>query len=81
MPFLCVLLYLLWAGEAEFIKDLLQFCVCLCLLLSGSVLDIIKHQREQGVVNGMFDEVVIATILNEALKGLEYFHTQGQIHR
>ena len=47
----------------------------------GSVLDIIKHQKSKGVVNGIFDEAIVASILFEALKGLDYFHSQGQMHR
>jgi serine/threonine protein kinase len=46
------------------------------LLLCGSALDIIKTAYKDGL-----EETVIATILKQALQGLEYLHKTGLIHR
>lgn len=42
----------------------------------GSCLHIMKSAYPNG-----FKESVIATVLREVLKGLEYLHHQGHIHR
>ena len=39
----------------------------------GSALDLMKA--------GKFNEVYIATILREILKGLDYLHSEGKMHR
>ncbi len=52
------------------------------LLAAGSVLDIMKHAMKKSLKKVChLDEVVVATILKETLKGLEYLHENGQIHR
>lgn len=50
--------------------------VVMPLMAGGSCLHILKAAYPNG-----FEEVVIATILHEVLKGLEYLHHHGHIHR
>ncbi|PON52754.1 Serine/threonine protein kinase [Parasponia andersonii] len=50
--------------------------VVMPFMAGGSCLHILKAAHPDG-----FDEVVIATILREILKGLSYLHHHGHIHR
>ena len=50
----------------------------------GSLLDVIKHRiktSEDNCRHGVFDEPFIATTLRDVLNGLEYLHSNGQLHR
>ena len=59
-----------------------ELWLVLRLLSSGSLLDNIRHKmRAQDCKHGVLDEMTIATVLREVLKGLEYLHQNGHIHR
>ena len=46
------------------------------------MLDILKFRmKTMNIKHGVLDELSIATVLREVLKGLEYFHANGHIHR
>ena len=59
-----------------------ELWLVLRLLDSGSLLDILRHKmKTQDCKNGVLDEVTIATVLKDVLRGLEYLHNNGHIHR
>lgn len=62
-------------SHCSFVSDH-NLWVIMPFMAGGSCLHILKAVHPDG-----FEEVVIATILREVLKGLEYVHHQGHIHR
>ncbi|GFP93153.1 serine/threonine-protein kinase fray2 [Phtheirospermum japonicum] len=62
-------------SHCSFVNDH-NLWVVMPYMAGGSCLHILKATHPDG-----FEEVVIATILREALKGLDYLHQHGHIHR
>ncbi|KAL6576464.1 hypothetical protein OROHE_000245 [Orobanche hederae] len=62
-------------SHCSFVNDH-NLWVVMPYMAGGSCLHILKAAHPDG-----FEEVVIATILREVLKGLDYLHQHGHIHR
>ncbi|KAG5000955.1 hypothetical protein JHK87_022027 [Glycine soja] len=62
-------------SHCSFVSDH-NLWVVMPFMSGGSCLHILKAAHPDG-----FEEVVIATVLKEVLKGLEYLHHHGHIHR
>ncbi|KAH0919132.1 hypothetical protein HID58_026792 [Brassica napus] len=62
-------------SHCSFVSDH-NLWVVMPYMSGGSCLHILKAAYPDG-----FEEVIIATILREALKGLDYLHQHGHIHR
>lgn len=62
-------------SHCSFVSDH-NLWVIMPYMAGGSCLHILKAAHPDG-----FEETVIATVLREVLKGLEYLHHHGFIHR
>lgn len=59
-----------------------ELWIVMALHSGGSFFDIIKQRLSKPEYeDGLFDETELATVLKGALAGLDYLHTNGQIHR
>lgn len=61
--------------RGEWIQDS-SLCISMRLMKAGSVADLINLRFQEG-----FSESVIATVLIQAIAGLNYLHSNGWIHR
>lgn len=62
-------------AHCSFVNDH-SLWVVMPYMAGGSCLHILKAAYPDG-----FEEVIIATVLREVLRGLEYLHHHGHIHR
>ena len=79
MGYICKHKQLFWTIHNSFLFT--NSRLVLRLLSSGSLLDIIRGKMKidpAATKAGVLDEVSVATVLKEVLKGLEYLHNNGK---
>ncbi|KAI6647291.1 Heat shock protein 75 kDa, mitochondrial-like isoform X1 [Oopsacas minuta] len=58
-----------------------ELLLVMTLMGCGSLSDTLRHLRSSGHKNGLLSEDILATVLRYVLLGLDYFHSNSQIHR
>ncbi|POV95427.1 hypothetical protein PSTT_16274, partial [Puccinia striiformis] len=61
--------------RGEWIQDS-SLCIAMRLMKAGSIADLLRYKFQDGL-----SEPVIATVLIQAIAGLDYLHANGWIHR
>ncbi|PLW10418.1 hypothetical protein PCANC_06874 [Puccinia coronata f. sp. avenae] len=62
--------------RGEWIQESSSLCIAMRLMQAGSIADLLRYRFQDGLA-----EQVIASVLIQAIAGLEYLHSNGWIHR